>query len=113
MKTRSRPSKRFVSFARKYPEIAVSYEGLRVEVNAAGPLGNRDRALVKFAVSVGMRQEAGAHAHIRKAVDAGLKRDQLEHVALLALPSIGLPAALTALGWIDEAFSRRRTARKR
>jgi len=105
MKKRSRPSKRFTAFAKAYPEIAASYEGLRVEVNAAGPLANRDRALVKFAVSVGMRQKAGAYAHIRKAIDAGLKRDQLEHTVLLALPTIGLPSALSALDWIAEVFA--------
>lgn len=111
MRTRSTPSKRFTAFAKAYPEIAASYEGLRVEVNAAGPLGNRDRALVKVAVSIGMRQRAGAFAHIRKAIDAGLTRDQLEHVALLALPTIGLPAAISALEWVEEVFSvkRRRT----
>jgi len=108
MKKRSRPSKRFISFSKKYPEIAASYEGLRVEVNAAGPLGNRDRALVKFAVSVGMRQQAGAYAHIRKAVDAGLSREQLEHAALLALPTVGLPAAMSAMDWIDDVFSGKR-----
>jgi len=112
MKKRSRPSARFTSFAKAYPEIAASYEGLRMEVNASGPLGNRDRALVKFAVSVGMRQKAGAYAHIRKAIDAGLKRDQLEHAALLALPTIGLPAALSALEWIDEVFAGKKKARR-
>ncbi len=108
MKKRSVPSKRFTAFAKAYPEIAASYEGLRVEVNAAGPLGNRDRALVKFAVSVGMRQKAGAFAHIRKALDAGITTDQLEHVALLALPTIGLPAALSALQWVEEATAPKR-----
>jgi alkylhydroperoxidase/carboxymuconolactone decarboxylase family protein YurZ len=108
MKTASPPSGRFRKFAKRYPEIAASYEGLRVEVNAAGPLTNRDRALVKVAVSVGMGKRAGAYAHLRKAVDAGLSREQLEHVALLALPTIGLPSSISALEWIDDVFSKRR-----
>ena len=44
------------------------------------------------------------HAHTRKALRLGLRPETLRHVALVALPTIGLPAALEALKRIDQSI---------
>ena len=44
------------------------------------------------------------HAHAKKALRAGADPDALRQVALIALPTIGLPAALDALRWVDESI---------
>ncbi len=43
------------------------------------------------------------HAHAKKALRGGADPDALRQIALIALPTIGLPAALDALRWIDES----------
>jgi alkylhydroperoxidase/carboxymuconolactone decarboxylase family protein YurZ len=94
--------KRFTEFTKHYPQVAEAYEALGHAVHAAGPLSDRERALVKFAISVGARLEGGAHAHARKALAAGIRKDALYHVALLAMQTIGFPSAMAALSWIDD-----------
>ncbi|MBM4168102.1 MAG: carboxymuconolactone decarboxylase family protein [Ignavibacteria bacterium] len=94
--------KRYLKFKEEFPEAAKLYETLGTAVHAAGPLDNRSRALVKFAISVGARLEGGAHSHIRKALETGVKAEELKHVALLAIPTIGLPSAMAAMSWIDD-----------
>jgi alkylhydroperoxidase/carboxymuconolactone decarboxylase family protein YurZ len=53
---------------------------------------------------VGGRVPRTVHAHTKKALRAGADPAALRQVALIALPTIGLPAALDALRWIDESI---------
>lgn len=94
--------KRYQKFKEEYPEAGKQYEALGTAVHASGPLDDKTRALVKFAISVGARLEGGAHSHIRKAIEAGVKTEELKHVALLAIPTIGLPSSMAAMSWIDD-----------
>ena len=94
--------KRFKKFTKDFPKVAKAYEKLGDEVHAAGPLNERTRALVKLGISVGARLEGAVHSHVRKALEIGVDPDELRHVALLSLPTIGLPSMMAALSWIDE-----------
>ena len=94
--------KRFLQFQKTYPEIADAYEQLGNAVHGNGPLTRKERALVKFAMSVGARLEGGAHSHIRKALSVGVEPEELRHIALLAIQTIGFPSAMAAMSWIDD-----------
>jgi alkylhydroperoxidase/carboxymuconolactone decarboxylase family protein YurZ len=94
--------KRYQEFTKKYRDIAKAYEALGTACHAAGPLDDKTRALLKLAISIGARLEGGAHSHIRKAIDAGATKEELRHVALLAIPTIGFPSAMAAMSWIDD-----------
>ncbi|MBI3189682.1 MAG: carboxymuconolactone decarboxylase family protein [Ignavibacteriales bacterium] len=100
----SKPPKRFQKFTKDYPEIADAYEALGTAVHNNGPLDKKSRALVKLGISVGGKMQGAVHSHVRKALSAGVKPDELRHVALLALPTIGLPSMMAALSWIDETL---------
>ena len=97
--------RRFTQFTQHHPDVAAAYEQLGKAVHADGPLSARERALVKFALSAGARLEGGAHAHVRKALEAGVAASDLRHVALLAIPTIGFPASMAAMSWIDDVLS--------
>lgn len=108
-----KPPKRFQKFTGNYPDVARAYEALGNAVHAAGPLDPKTRALVKLAISTGARLEGAVHSHVRKALEAGVKPAELRHVALLALPTIGLPSMMAALSWIDDILDRPRESRKK
>jgi 4-carboxymuconolactone decarboxylase len=46
-------------------------------------------------------------SHTRQALEAGATRDEIEHVALLAVTTTGFPNAVAALSWIDEVLKAR------
>lgn len=104
--------KRFTDFQKNYPAVAKAYEELGNAVHASGPLSDKERALVKFAISVGARLEGGAHAHARKALAAGVTKNELYHVALLAMQTIGFPSAMAAMSWIDDVVQGKPKKRK-
>jgi len=96
--------KRFTQFQEEFPVVAKAYEQLGDAVHGAGPLDDKTRALIKLALSTGARMEGAVHAHARKAVAAGISREELRHVVMLALPTIGFPSMMAALSWVDDIF---------
>ena len=98
--------KRFKKFKEDFPKVAEAYENLGNAVHSAGPLDNKTRALVKLGISAGARLEGGFHSHVRKAIDAGVTKEEMVHAAMLALPTIGLPSMMAALSWIDDVFEK-------
>jgi 4-carboxymuconolactone decarboxylase len=98
------PPRSWQRLERKYPEVVAAYDTLSEVCRQAGPLDESTVALVKLAVSVGCGAERTVHSHAKKALRAGADPDALRQVALVAMPTIGLPAALDALRWVDESI---------
>ena len=88
----------------RYPEVVAAYDTLSDACRHAGPLDQSTVALVKLAVSVGCGAERTVHAHAKKALRAGADPKALRQIVLIALPTIGLPAGLDALRWVDESI---------
>ena len=105
----SKPPKFYTDFIKKFPEVGSLYEKLGEAVHNHGPLSERDRALVKLAVSGSHLFHSAFKSHIRKAAAVGVTRAEMEHVALLMLPTIGFPTMMAMLGLIDEQFSTMQT----
>jgi len=90
--------------AKRHPKIWSAYEQLGAACAEAGPLDRRTIRLIKLAMAVACQSEGAVHSHTRRALDDGLSRDELIHVALLAIPSIGLAKAVAAMTWIEDIF---------
>jgi len=90
------------SVAKRYPNVWNAFTQLGEQVAEAGPLSERERRLVKLALAIGSRTEGGTHSHTRQALAGGLTADEIRHVALLAIPTIGYPASAAALSWLDD-----------
>lgn len=90
------------------PDVVTAYEALSRHAAATGPLDATTMAIVKLAMSVGHGNWRGVHAHARKALEAGADAAALRQVALMAVPTLGLHAALDALRWVEEVIDERR-----
>lgn len=89
-------------FARQNPEVWESYRKLGKACSEAGPLDDKTRRLVKLAFAIAMRSEGGVHSHVRRALRDGVTKDELLHVATLAIPTLGFPNALAGRSWIED-----------
>jgi alkylhydroperoxidase/carboxymuconolactone decarboxylase family protein YurZ len=92
------------ALARAHPELWEAYNRLGHAAAEAGPLDAKTERLVKLAIAVGAGREGAVHSHVRRGQGAGLTGDELRHVALLAITTIGWPAAVAALTWIEDAM---------
>jgi len=93
---------RFLKFQKDFPEIAKAYEELGTAVHKAGPLNEKSRALIKLAISRGGGLEGAVHSHTRKAIEAGCTSEEIKQTVMLALPTIGFPATMAAMSWVED-----------
>ena len=96
---------RFQEFMKNYPKVANAYEELAGECRKSGPLGEREQALVKLGIAAGSQLEGLVHSHVRKALDIGLKPDEIRHAILLSHTSIGFPRMMSALTWAEDILN--------
>ena len=97
----------YEDFQRKYPAVWQAYDRLGAAAHAAGPLDEKARALVKLGMAIGRQAEGATHAHVRQAVRAGATADEIRHVVLLAVTTLGFPAMMTARTWVEESLAGR------
>ena len=97
--------------AKQHPDIWAAYGQLGAACADAGPLDAHTRRLVKLALAVAAQSEGAVHSHTRRGVDEGLTTEELLHVALLAIPSIGLAKAVAAMTWIEDMMEKGETAK--
>ncbi len=94
----------YKEFRERYPEVARAYEQLGDASRKAGPLDPRMAELVKLALAAGARLEGGVHSHARRALAAGAKAEELIHVALLAVTTLGFPTAMAVRAMVEDVL---------
>lgn len=92
-------------FQDAHPEIWKAYDRLGAALHGEGPLDAKTRELVKLALAAGARLEGAVHAHTRLAVQAGASADEIRHVVLLALTTLGFPTMMAVRTWVDEVLA--------
>lgn len=86
----------------KHPDLWAAYAGLGAAAATAGPLDKKAQRLVKLGLAIGARSEGAVHSHTRRALSEGVSADEIKHVALLAVTTLGFPQAVAALSWIED-----------
>src|SRR6056297_4353504 len=89
-------------FAEENPDVWSQYTALGKACADAGPLDDETKRLVKLALAVGSQSEGAVHSHVRRGLEEGVDPDALEHVAVLAIPTIGFPKAMAGRSWIED-----------
>lgn len=90
-------------FEDSYPAVWDAFMQLGDKCHNAGPLDKKTRRLVKVALAIAAGLEGGAHSAVRNAMAAGVTVDEMRHVAVLSITTLGLPAAMRGLTWINDA----------
>jgi alkylhydroperoxidase/carboxymuconolactone decarboxylase family protein YurZ len=88
--------------ARERPALWRAFQQLGAEVGAAGPLSEREQRLVNLALAIGGDSEGATHSHARRALAENLSPEDLDHVAFLAITTLGWPKAIRGLTWVRD-----------
>ena len=89
------------------PSVWDAYGQLGEACATCGPIDARTARLIKLALAIGAASEGAVHSHTRRAVEAGIAKEELLQVAALAMPSLGFPRAVAALTWIADITDKR------
>jgi AhpD family alkylhydroperoxidase len=98
----ARLPKAYENFKKTYPKIWQAYDRLGAAVHDRGPLDKKTRELLKLALAVGARLEGAVHSHTRRALEAGAGAEEIYHVVLLGLTTLGFPHTVAALTWVED-----------
>ncbi len=101
-KSKTQIPARYQHFDKSYPAVMRAVEALGEATQSAGPLDSRTRAFVKLAIAVGALREGAVHSHTRRALEAGCSPDELRHVGVLAITTIGFPSTMAAMSWVED-----------
>jgi alkylhydroperoxidase/carboxymuconolactone decarboxylase family protein YurZ len=98
----ARLPKAYESFKKTYPEVWQAYDRLGGLIHDSAPMDKKNRELLKLALAIGARLEGAVHSHTRRALEEGAKAQEIYHVVLLGLTTLGFPQTIAALTWVED-----------
>jgi 4-carboxymuconolactone decarboxylase len=105
----------FLKLVKDHPEVFAAIDQLGAAVRGAGPLDTRTAHLIQLAAAAAARSEGAVHSHVRRALAAGVSRQEIEHALLLLMSTIGTPQVVAALSWardVTDAAPKKKGRRK-
>ena len=109
----ARLPKAYEQFKRAYPKIWQAYDRLGATVHDSGPLDKKNRELLKLAMAVGARLEGAVHSNTRRAIEAGAVAEEIYHVVLLGVTTLGFPHTVAALTWVEDDLKSNQGVRRK
>jgi 4-carboxymuconolactone decarboxylase len=88
--------------AREQPKLWEAFQHLGEEASRAGPLDARTRRLIHLALAIAAGSEGATHSHARRAGSEGITPEELDHVAVLAITTVGWSQAIKGLTWVRD-----------
>jgi alkylhydroperoxidase/carboxymuconolactone decarboxylase family protein YurZ len=95
----------YTSFRADHPEVAAAVDAVGAAADVAGPLDERSLRLAKLGIAVGALAEGAVRSNVRKALQAGASPEEVRQIGVAAITTVGFPAAIAAIGWMDEVLS--------
>lgn len=96
----------FQAFVSKFPALGRAHESIAAAVDAAGPLDAKSLALIKVGICIGAGLESALRSHVRRAMQHGATRAEIEQAILLGMNTVGFPRTVAAWSWAHEQFKR-------
>ena len=101
----------FKAFVQKFPALGRAHETVAKAVEQAGPMDAKTCELVKIGISLGAGLESALRSHVRRAMEHGAAKAEVEQAILLAMNTCGLPRTVAAWQWAQQQFERDRRER--
>jgi len=99
--------KMYRDIRKRYPKLLAAVENLGKAARAAGPLNRKTSHLVQLAAASAVHSEGSVHSHVRRALEAGAKKEEIYHTLILLSSTIGFPAVTAAISWADDIIDKR------
>jgi len=87
-----------------FPDVIDKLEDMGKALHAAGPLDEKTLLLVQMAAAAAMRSEGSVRSHARRALAAGVSKDELRHALMALSNTIGFPTVAAAISWVEDDF---------
>ena len=96
--------KTFHRFVERFPGLADAHRAMNDAAAAAGPLDPKMCELIKMGVALGAGLESSFHSHVRRAIEAGARREEVEQAIVLAMSTCGFSRTVAGWKWAQSHF---------
>jgi 4-carboxymuconolactone decarboxylase len=101
------PSRHYHELAALFPEAIDALENLGTTIRRAGPIEERAIHLIQLAAAAAVQSEGSVHSHTRRALEAGVTKEEIYHALLLLTSTIGFPKVTAAFSWSRDVIEGR------
>jgi 4-carboxymuconolactone decarboxylase len=91
----------------KHEKYFEALEQLGEVVRRQGPLDEKTSHLIQLAAAAAIHSEGAVHSHVRRAIQAGAKPEELYHAIILLTSTIGFPSTSAALSWVYDVIGKK------
>lgn len=98
------PPRTYTQFVTRYPTLDKAWS-LLGDAGREGPLDEKTLRLVKLALAMGSMSGGQTRSGVRKALNAGVTREEIEQLVALGAGTLGLPSAAAIYTWVSEILN--------
>lgn len=98
--------KQFLEIKKRHEKFFDAVEELGKVVRQEGPLDEKTAHLIQLAAAATVHSEGAVHSHVRRAIEAGAKPEEIRHAIILLSSTIGFPTVVAALSWVEDIFKK-------
>lgn len=88
----------------KHKEYINALDDLGRVIRQEGPLDEKTAHLIQLAAAAAIRSEGAVHSHVRRALEAGSKPEEIYHTIILLTSTIGFPTVSASLSWASDVL---------
>jgi 4-carboxymuconolactone decarboxylase len=97
----------YLSLRQRHKKFFEALDNLGKIAREDGPLDEKTVHLIQLAAATALRSEGSVHSHVRRALEAGAKPEEIYHAILVLTTTAGFPAVAAALSWADDVLLRK------
>lgn len=94
----------YLRFAERFPELAEAHRAMTAAAEQTGPLDRRTCELIRIGIALGAGQESSFHSHVRRAIEQGASREEVEQAIVLSMTTCGFSRAVAGWKWAQSHF---------
>ncbi|MFQ5895355.1 MAG: carboxymuconolactone decarboxylase family protein [Nitrospinota bacterium] len=92
------------AFQKAQPRVWAAYSEMAEACSRAGPLDRKTASLIKTGISAAARKRTSLATNIRRALEAGASREEIEHAIVLTATTQGFSTMMEAMAVCRSAF---------
>ena len=97
----------YLSIKKRFSKFFTAAKNLGKVASTTGPINAKTAQLIQLAAAASIRSDGSVHSHVKRALDAGAKPDEIYHALILTTSIIGFPTVSAALSWADDVIMKK------
>lgn len=98
----------YLRLKNQHSRLFQAVEKLGIAVRKEGPINDKTAHLIQIAAAAALRSEGAVHSHVRRALEIGVKPEEIHHAIILVTSTIGFPNVIAALSWAEDLLGKKK-----